>query len=738
MAIALPIFSKYQAQIASAQVKTDLQQAAILVEQKLVDNNGLYPKYVPNEIKANASMKDFIYTYSVDRTKYCLQATSAEGKLFISSESKSVSTNICTQPMVGVGSSTPFQTPSVGTTTITSASNTWSANGPASVATVSWNAIVCPLASQDQAEWGSKATITYSLLASNSTRSTPTLAATPWDAGTSATLPLTGWLPGDHITYKVQARCTISSGTQYQYSGDYSAPIADVVDTFKVTPITFTSGPSLNWSPGATGADYNLQWTAGSCPVGTLQYKVDAKDNSGVTDSTNYVTWASGVARTLPATFVGGNNITLSHYVSCLLSNGARIDSAATTASGITPLQPPSTPASITANNAQGATTVIPNNVVWPSVTCAVGTPQYNVARTAPDSASSGWITSLNQNLSLTAGTTYTYQVQARCVSGTQTSTPSAYTAPITFLAEYTIPTAPSTVTGLRSDAAGTSSITDNRLLWNAATCSGSAYPEYSIQQTVKNGSNVSTTPTAWMQGQTYNIQSGWLAYGSTLGFQIQARCTNSTGSSTVTAWSSTYSMTTLVPAPAVPTSVSNNGDNTVSWGAVTCSTGTTAQYRLYMTTLNNNTGNWYQNYSTARSDTVDNMYHGYPQTGEAQAYCAGPNANSPTVTSGATSWTSTMNGQVPSMVFTCLGSGDSNNSCWRAVSYSASNCSTGSSVHPGTLSGNTAGFGGYSTTGYRYSNTGTGWGSFTAKADASCQTSYANGPSQTITASVG
>jgi type IV pilus assembly protein PilA len=106
-AIAIPIFINQQNAAATAEVKSDLIQAASQIEQEKIDNNGLYPTYLPNELTSNPKWKDFPYTYSDNRLVYCLQGSTLQGKYFVSSTSKTPTQTVCTQNNLAKGSATP-------------------------------------------------------------------------------------------------------------------------------------------------------------------------------------------------------------------------------------------------------------------------------------------------------------------------------------------------------------------------------------------------------------------------------------------------------------------------------------------------------------------------------------------------------------------------------------------------------------------------------------------------------
>ena len=648
-AIAVPAFSKYQAELASTQIKSELQSSAILVENEAIDNNGLYPKYIPNEVKENPAMSAYIYTYSTDRTKWCIQTDSPSGKLFISSTDKTPSHTICTQENVGVGSSTPWLIPTVPTPAITSASNTWVKTETASVATVKWNAVTCPLDADDQAEWGTATTVSYSVQTLNKTRTSPVVSVTPWASSTTAVIQLDGWLPGDSITYEVRARCTITSGVDYQYNGAYSAPRADTVSTFVVDSVSWTATPNASWASSTT-PNYTASWSNSFCPSGTKQYLLTARNPAGATDSTNYTSWSQNISRNLPTSFKGGDNVAYSLTASCLMVNGARINSNAITFSSTIPVQPPAAPAAIAANNAAGTTTIIPNNIYWSPTSCVAGTPEYMLHMGAPSESLSEWMTATNRNVNLSPGTYYAYNVKARCNLNGQVSSESAYSPAMGFTAQYNLPSVPAAPASVWSDNGGVSAVQNNRLLWSAVACDTGSYAEYRVLQNWSNGVEIPwreayyTTSTAW------SIDPTWLAFGSRVNFHVRAHCTNGSGSSADGNWSGAATWTTGVPAPSAPADAAANGWRLFNWAPVGCVSGTTPRYYAWQSRFGNDRGSWEAyNWGTGLSVNVPLYNDGFPIEGNVRARCDGPNASSAQSGSTQEAWTARI--QPPSAV---------------------------------------------------------------------------------------
>lgn len=84
-AIAIPIFAGQDGKVKTEQVRIAMQQASMIIEKETIDNNGLYPTYMPNEMKQDSLMSTFTYTYPTSRLAWCLSAPSPEGTLYYDS-----------------------------------------------------------------------------------------------------------------------------------------------------------------------------------------------------------------------------------------------------------------------------------------------------------------------------------------------------------------------------------------------------------------------------------------------------------------------------------------------------------------------------------------------------------------------------------------------------------------------------------------------------------------------------
>ncbi len=230
----------------------------------------------------------------------------------------------------------------------------------------------------------------------------------------------------------------------------------------------------------------------------------------------------------------------------------------------------------------------------------------------------------------------YNYKVYASS-SYTQTGPTSNVVA-----VAKVIPNDPSAPTGLTHSS---TSPTSSTLSWTAVSCEfGTAY--YQIQQVTKNGSAVTTIVATWQTANSLALTtSNGLAYGSTVGFHVQALCQGPDGTterSGASAYSSTDSWTTTVPTPTAPTGLTHNTAGTVSWTAfASCPSGTTAHYNASST--RGGGANTSLSGSTATSFTISSyMNYSDPASyygASVAVACYGPNANSSYSTAASTSW---------------------------------------------------------------------------------------------------
>lgn len=169
--------------------------------------------------------------------------------------------------------------------------------------------------------------------------------------------------------------------------------------------------------------------------------------------------------------------------------------------------------------------------------------------------------TTVSKNItSLSAGTSYEWQVQSKC-SGTQTS---SWTASTTFSTLVVC----NTPTGLSTSGITTSGATLN---WTAV--SGAA--GYNIQYRVV-GASTWTTSTSTSNSKTLTSLTASTNYE----WQVQTNC----GSSNLSSFSSSSTFSTPVPPCNTPTGLNTTGvtpsDATLNWSLVSGAIGYNVQYR--------------------------------------------------------------------------------------------------------------------------------------------------------------
>lgn len=641
-AVAVPGFIAAQNEANSQPVRAKLQAAAILIEQEQLDNNGLYPTYMPNELRQDPIMKDFVYTYSDDRTNFCIQARSTVGKLFVSSENKNITANICTEPNIAEGGSTPWETPTIGIPTVTAASNTWPGDKPQATATMAISAVTCDLASSDVAEWGPNTVVQYRAKIVNTTNGEEI--NTPWGSLRNITVPLEGWLPTNVITYQAQARCVISNGIDFTYSSVLSDARNGTVAKFTVKPVQFISN-AASWEDNSTFT-IDSTWESGYCPVGVKQRHYTVLNNGALStlDDSTWTTWSTSSSKT-SANWNSGGTTTVGIRLSCLLPDGQRYTHTATTQTLSNNLRPPLAPTGLaTATTLTPTVKTTPTHLSWGPSTCDAGTVKYRVDRIAPTAVKGAEQTSRSFVLgTLPIGVTHSYNVKVFCVSGSISSADSAASNTVSFKPEPALPDAPAAPTGISHNINTSVTVTTGRQIsWNSTTCTAGADPTYRVQRThLDDVQQASPLVSGWLDTPYYNVPSTWLKLGSTTGWQVQANCTNGAGS-VIGDWSPVFKATLGVGDPANIT-VTNNGASVVSWTAAVCPAGTTPAYLTQQTRYGNTTGAWnVGTWQTTQAATLSTYFRqGHPLSANVQARCEGANADSDSKVVGTTAWTS-------------------------------------------------------------------------------------------------
>ncbi|HSZ54456.1 MAG TPA: fibronectin type III domain-containing protein, partial [Tepidisphaeraceae bacterium] len=279
---------------------------------------------------------------------------------------------------------------------------------------------------------------------------------------------------------------------------NYVGPNSDYQDLFMLlTNATFESVPpapiDLNASQGASGV--NVQWTP---MTGATGYNIMSSVNGGAFTKLNSspVTATSFVDTTAPT------GAAITYEVFAVNSGGVSslpADASINLSSAVTP---PSAPAFVQADGSSGTQV----SLAW---TAPAGATGYNLQREAPGQSSfttiASDLTSASfSDLNVTAGATYTYQVQALNSAGA-----SAFGAPVSVTVAQGVPPAP---TNVQFSTTASSVV----LTWAAA----SGATSYEVQRQNPGQSSYSIIASS-LTGLTYT-DTGVVA-GKTYSYQIIA-----------------------------------------------------------------------------------------------------------------------------------------------------------------------------------------------------------------------
>ncbi len=364
---------------------------------------------------------------------------------------------------------------------------------------------------------------------------------------------------------EVQARCTNSSG---------SSAWSDINMAGYYRPISIPSAPSTpSNSVSTSGSTSTWSWNA-SCSAGNVDYQYRVSTGS-------YGSWTTTANTSYTMnTSAGGVTYSVQVRARCTNSSGSSAWSSANTTSYYRPLSVPSTPEPpyLSRSSNDGNLTSI---WTW-SADCSTGSVGYRF-RFMPGGMESWVITSSTSYTMDTsaAGYTYSVQVQARCTNSSGSSAWSDYRLPITsytrFAASPGVPDTPATPSNSVSTSGNTSTWS-----WSASCSTGTISYQY------RYGITANLVDVWW--GNWTSISSATYATDtSTEGIvyvvDVQARCTNSSGSSS---WSDSATAAYYRPVsepmpttPAVPTITATvqYGQGTWTWSA-SCPVGST-EYRF-------------------------------------------------------------------------------------------------------------------------------------------------------------
>ena len=226
---------------------------------------------------------------------------------------------------------------------------------------------------------------------------------TTWSTGTSTTASYTaaGLTPGSNYEWQVQTVCSATSSSTFSASTNFATTGGCATPT-GLTPSAITpTSATLGWTAISGAASYNVEYGTSLASLTLASATTNSFALTGLTASTKYYFEVQSVC---------GTNGTSSY---------SAVDSFTTTSNCATPTA--------------SAATLITNTTATANWSAVSGAVSYNFQWKASSASSFTTVTGLSTNsyalTGLTAGTAYTYQVQAVCgTNGT-----SAYSSAVNF-----------------------------------------------------------------------------------------------------------------------------------------------------------------------------------------------------------------------------------------------------------------------------------------------------------------
>lgn len=579
MAIAVPSFGNALNTASQNEVKTNLLQAGLIVENARYSNEGLYPTDVPEEILASTAMSDFTYTYNDDQDIYCLMGrTDTREKWYFGSEYSEpyVPTEeqpACTQKNLGVGSKA-LGTPPVMVPPVVEGNNVWDfTDYNYASANISGSASSCTPDVTDTDPGKVAGTEFQTRIVNLSTGETIHYNNGAWSSQASAReIALTGWNPDDDVSYEIRMRCN------YDYDLYYAdwATAQGVVDKFPVSGslVANSPAPTIEWTSTQQYAVLSYTGTPTICPdVATPAYRAVASQ-SGKADVTGQ--WGNSTAFNLSLTGFVPNTI-----AEFIVESGCKIGSVYYTAdsAAITDIPgvikgsimvPAMAPAPVTGlncvtkynrsyessrgncevNAAMGPAETTPEAITWNYTACASGfSTEYFVRRASPTPTE--WVSNGSSNLyrldadtPVTAGSQITYEVKSLC-NGSGISSAYSDAASKTFVSSWSPPVSTPvnfTWTATTDDNSWTSTNTygdaklNDRIIGSTTQACANGTTPLGYVVTLKNV-NTGQTVTAPLNSSTLVInRSAWAgsntvwAEGADLQVSASVRCADPFG----------------------------------------------------------------------------------------------------------------------------------------------------------------------------------------------------------------
>lgn len=249
--------------------------------------------------------------------------------------------------------------------------------------------------------------------------------------------------------------------------------------------------------------------------------------------------------------------------------------------------------------------------------TCSSGTIERQVRYQVNGGTWQGWVATSPRDVAATEGYTYTFQAQARCVAAGiggpwVASTTASVTRPVTAPSGLTITAAMSS-----TNAVGTAG-------------GGSCAAGTTIDRQIRYEATSTATAGTWTAYATGASRTVAAAQGYRYTFQQQARCVGSQASSAWVASGTAATVRPITTAPAPVLSSSASGSTvTWTWPAVSCPTGTTAQYRIRRVSTELSYDSGWGAATTSRSWAWGGT-EGYLLTVQVQAQCTGTYSTGP------------------------------------------------------------------------------------------------------------
>lgn len=523
--IATPLVLAQRSAVNAGELRNDLLNAALNVDEAKLDNGGKYPNTLPTTVKLTSDTSLLRYTYPYDRLEYCLQIIDGESTLFKSSNSAETTTTDCTYEYV-----------------VPSTKLTGTMKGDLPV--LSWTAVA-------------NAT-SYQIFKNNIPVKTVTVPVGSTAKTHSYTLP--AMAPLEEATFHI---VVADGGNQSAQSNTVrlKAPIPaptkpEIRQVTKTVIDSTTMSFTIGWSAVRYSQQYEVYDVTGTTPVkvATLgesagSYKFEAPRG---TNRKVYVKSINEAGASEPS-----NTLTLSSEWD---------------------------PAKIVSASSDPATGkmdfVFHEDAAGNKVTPDYGYPDSRIRLKITEVSTGALVYDVSNLIGKTHSTTKAFnriQHRASIIVTTSTGQTLSESAPVTI--DFPKPTTPDSPRDFTSTTGGDADITPNRLKWSAVVCSPSSTPQYYVTHDGYNSS--------WISGTSFNIPASWLAEGTAESFKIVARCVNANGQSGLSAESGT-TFTTGLATPSAPVNLTAaNRGKTASWAAVVCAPGSTPEYSLTQTVKN-------------------------------------------------------------------------------------------------------------------------------------------------------